>query len=641
MTTVLTPALDLATAAPVPSSLRGGWRRIVRRHPFAAIAAAYLLVLFVVAVAAPLVAPHDPGTQNLSAVLRGPGAEYWLGTDRLGRDVFSRLLFGARVTLVDVAVATSVFLAVGLPLGIVAGYRGGWLDRVVGRVADLVLAVPAIVVLLMIVAVFPGNDLATMVTLGVIGSPGLLRIVRGSTLALRGELYVTAARLSGLRTPAILRRHILPRLAGPIIVQLSLFAATALLAESGLSFLGLSRPETQGPSWGNMVAEASVAMARSPWLLVPTGAALMLTVMAFSLVGDAVRDATVGRSTMVPVAARRRSSRAASPPIEDTASVLSVRGLTVTLPTSHDPVTVVRDIGFDIRPGEAFGIVGESGCGKSITAKALLGLLPPGGAVTGGAVIFDGADVAGLDEKAMGRLRGSGIALISQDPMNSLDPTFTVASQLREVIRRHRGLNRRDADAHALELLRMVNLPDPADVLRRRAAELSGGMAQRVAIALALAGQPRLLIADEPTTALDVTVQAEILALLRGLQRRVGMAVLLITHDWGVLADMCDRAAVMYAGEIVETAPVEQLYAAPRHPYTKALVAANPHVAPLDAPLPAIPGSVPPPGAWPDGCHYRPRCPLATTECAGTIPLLVLPGGRATRCVHDEEVASA
>jgi peptide/nickel transport system permease protein len=628
----------------------GRLRRAAAKYRLATIATVYLAVLVTAAAAAPLVAPYDPEHQDLTQVLSGPGADHWLGADRLGRDVFSRLLYGGRVTLLDVAEATVVFLVLGIAPGVIAGYRGGWLDRVVVRFADLLLAVPAIVVLLMIVAVFPGNDLATMITLGVIGSPGLLRIVRGSTLAIRGELYVRAARLSGLRGGAILRRHILPRLAGPIIVQASLFCATALLAESGLSFLGLSRPETKGPSWGNMVAEASNAMSSSPWLLVPTGGALMLTVMAFGLVGDAARDSVTGRSS----APRLRNSRnkTSTPKMVSNDSevadevalttsgaeppTLSVRNLAVALP---GPVTILRGVTFDLGPGEAVGIVGESGCGKSITAKAILGLLPAGGAVTAGSARFDGADLTSLNQRALTRIRGAGIGLISQDPVNSLDPTFTVGSQLREVIRRHRPQSRRHATGRALELLRMVRLPDPPATLAAYPHELSGGMAQRVSIALALAAEPTVLIADEPTTALDVTVQAEILALLRDLRATLGMAILLITHDWGVLAEVCDRAVVMYAGEVVETATVEDLYTTPQHPYTRALLAANPHAATPDRPLPAIAGSVPPPTAWPAGCHFAPRCPLATSECTeSAIPLHNPAPGHTSRCIHVEKM---
>ena len=625
------------TAIAVPGTQLSGpatrWQAFWR-YPAACVAAVYLAALVVAAAAAGLVAPHDPGQQDLSRVLAGPSGTHWLGTDRLGRDVFSRLLFGARVTLLDVAVATVVFLAIGVPLGLAAGYRGGWLDRVVVRLADLVLAVPAIVVLLMVVAVFPGNDIATMIALGVIGCPMLLRIVRGSTLAIRDQLYVKAARLSGLGTPAILRRHVLPRTAGPIIVQTSLFCATALLAESGLSFLGLTRPETRGPSWGNMVGEASNVISQDSWLLVPTGGALMLTVIAFGLVGDAVRDATMGRAVSAAPLLRRRP-RQRLPDAEPTPAALSIRGLTVTIGGD----TVVRDVGFEIAPGEALAIVGESGCGKSITAKAILGLLPAGGEIAAGSIVFDGKDLTALREKELNRVRGAGIAFIAQDPAGSLDPTFTVGSQLREVIRRHRPQPRRQAYAEAARLLRLVRLPDPAGVLGRRPGELSGGMAQRVCIAMALAAEPMVLIADEPTTALDVTVQAEILALLRDLQRRLGMAVLLITHDWGVVADVCDRAVVMYAGEVIETATVDELCARPRHPYTTALLAANPHRAPTDRTLPSISGTVPHPGQWPTGCHFQPRCAFAESACAARpIPLIGAGPDHLSRCIRSEDL---
>jgi oligopeptide/dipeptide ABC transporter ATP-binding protein len=641
MTAIVTAPTDsLAGSRLGRPAARRRLRRTLITYPMAVIATTYLVALAVAAAAASLTAPDDPEQQDLSHVLAGPSGLHWLGTDRLGRDVFSRLLFGARVTLFDVAVATLVFLAIGVPLGVAAGYRGHLLDRTVVRFADLLLAVPGIVVLLMVVAVFPGNDAATMVALGVIGCPALVRIVRGATLAIRNELYVKAARLSGLGTPAILRRHVLPRVSGPIIVQTALFCATALLAESGLSFLGLTRPETRGPSWGNMVGEASTAMSQDPWLLVPTGGALMLTVMAFGLVGDAVRDMTMERgastASLVPHRPhRRRPDKPVEPPVAGAAPALSVRGLTVTI----GGTAVVRDVTFEVRAGEAVGIVGESGCGKSITARAVLGLLPAGGAVTAGSVVFDGTDLTVLGEKELNRVRGTGVAFISQDPASSLDPTFTIGSQLREIIRRHRPQSRRQAQSEAERLLGLVRLPDPAGVLRRRPAQLSGGMAQRVCIAMALAAKPKLLIADEPTTALDVTVQAEILALLRDLQHRLGMAVLLITHDWGVLADKCERAVVMYAGEVVETATVDELYSRPRHPYTAALLAANPHLARAGHPLPSIPGAVPKPGGWPTGCHFRARCPLAQQACAeGHVALARVASDHLSRCIRAEEL---
>jgi peptide/nickel transport system permease protein len=648
--TLISPAAT-APGHELPRNKRGGGRgralRELARRPLAMVAAAYLVVVVILAIGASWLAPDGPQQEDLDRVLSGPSAAHWLGTDRLGRDVLSRLMFGGRITLLGVAEAVVVFAGVGITLGLVAGFTGGWTDRLIARFGDLVLALPGIIVLLMVLSVFPGNELATMVALGLLSCPTLLRVVRASTLTIRGETYVKAARLSGLTSARIMGRHVLPRLAGPVIVQLSLFAAAAVLVQSALSFLGLSTPETQGPSWGNMVGEASNVISQDPWLLVPAGGVLVCTVMALGLLGDAMRDVTAARHLAPPLPHRRpiplgpRRGPAASGQTPAT-SLLSVRGLTIAFAAGGTDIPVIRDVSFDLAPGEALGIVGESGCGKTITTRALLGLLPAGGRVIAGAAIFDGADLAVMPERDFSQIRGNKIALISQEPMSGLDPSFTVGSQLTEVIRRHGAMSRGQARARAAELLAMVNLPEPREALSRYPHELSGGMAQRVSIALALAGNPRLLIADEPTTALDVTVQAEILALLRDLGGRLGMAIILVTHDWGVLADLCDRALVMYAGEVVELASVEDLYRSPRHPYTDGLLAANPHLAPVADTLPAIPGTVPPPSAWPAGCHFQPRCQYATDECgAGIIPMAEPAPGRLTRCIHADKVVTA
>jgi oligopeptide/dipeptide ABC transporter ATP-binding protein len=608
------------------------------------VAACYLVALAAAALIVPRLMAVDPEAQDLSHALSGPSAAHWLGTDRLGRDVLVRLLVGTPGTLADIVEAVVVFTVLGVGLGVLAGFLGRWTDRTISRFGDLVLALPGIIVLLMVLAVFPGNDFAAMIALGVLSCPILLRVVRAVTISTRNELFVRAARLSGLTTAQLIRRHILPWLAGPISVQVSLFAAAAVLAQAGLSFLGLARPETTGPSWGNMISEASNVISTDGWLLVPTGGIVALTVLALGLLGDAVRDVTVGRSargaawwTGLSDAPRPTCDAAGK---SGTTSLLSVRGLTIGFPGSG-ATTVVRDVDFDVRAGETVGIVGESGCGKTVTARALLGLLPGDGRVTAGSIRFDGTELAGLDERGLARLRGSRIGFVAQDPMNSLDPAFRVGSQLVEVIRRHRALSTRAAGQRALELLELVQFPEPGQIARRYPHELSGGMAQRVGIALALAGDPDLLIADEPTTALDVTVQAEILTLLRGLRSRLGMAIILVTHDWGVLADLCDRAVVMYAGEVVEQAGIEDLYRAPRHPYTQGLLAANPHRAPVGDTLPAIAGSVPPPSAWPDGCHFAPRCPYASAECrAEPVAVTVLGPDRLTRCLHADRLVT-
>ena len=284
--------------------------------------------------------------------------------------------------------------------------------------------------------------------------------------------------------------------------------------------------------------------------------------------------------------------------------------------------------------------MGESGCGKTITAMSILGLLPSTGRITAGRIMFDGSDLASFSERRLREVRGKHIGLISQDPMIALNPVYTIGWQLAEVLRAHHRLSRAASRRRAIELLARVQLTEPELVAERYAHELSGGMAQRVSIAAALAGDPKLLIADEPTTALDVTVQAEILDLLRELQDERRMAILLITHDGGVIADVCDRAVVMYAGQVVERADITALFQQPLHPYTDALLGSNPYFA-RGRRLPAIPGAVPEPGAWPAGCHFHPRCTYASAACHERSIELARPDPeRETRCIHYAELGA-
>jgi peptide/nickel transport system permease protein len=614
-------------------------RRLMRRK-LAAVCLGYLLLLVIVAIVAPIALPHVASEQagSLTAVRQGPSLHHLLGTDELGRDVLERLLVGTRVTLAGVADALLVILAIGVPLGLMAGYFGGPLDRAVMWLCDLLFGMPGIVVVLMVLSVFPYSMVAGMVAFGVLVAPAMIRVVRSSVLPVERELYIAAARAAGLSRRYIITRHVLPRVSGPIILQASVLAGLALIVQSGLCFLGLL-VKPPAPSWGGMVADGLNMIILQPWLIWPPGVAIAVTVLALGLLGDVSRDALT-ETWLVPVRRRRRRSRdlprAADDSDRETGSaLLSVRGLTVTFQSRGVETRVVDDVSFDIAPGETVGLVGESGCGKSATAMSILGLLSGTGRVQSGTILYRGRDLTALPERDLHRVRGRDIAVISQEPMVSFNPTLRIGWQLAEIVRHHYHVSRSSARARAIELLGQVRLPDPAAVAASYPHELSGGMTQRVAIARALAGGPSLIIADEPTTALDVTVQAEILALLQELQADRSMAILLITHDWGVVAEMCQRAVVLYAGQVVEQGPIIPLFQEPHHPYTEGLLAANPHGARPGQELSAIPGVVPHPGEWPPGCRFDGRCQYASAECSeATIPLEPTGTGREARCIH-------
>jgi peptide/nickel transport system permease protein len=617
-------------------------RNLVRQR-IATACIVYLIGLVVVAVVATKLFP-DVETQfagDLTAARQLPSLHHLLGTDSLGRDVLERLLVGTQVSLIGVLEGLSVALALGVPFGLAAGYFGGWLDRVVNWLAELSFSMPALIIILLVLSVFPPVLLTATVTLGILVAPAIMRVVRSATLPVRQELYIAAARVAGLSHAYILTRHVLPRIAGVVIVQASLLAATLLLVEQGLAYLGLLNT-APAPSWGGMVNEGIQAILLDPWLIWPPGGTIAVTVLAFALLGDSIRDATAQAwSTPIMRRAARRTRPTPTIPIvgSDRPQLLVVEGLTVSFPSERGAVRVVEDVTFEIQHGETVGLVGESGCGKTVTAMSILGLLPGTGQIECGRIMFEGRDLVPLAGRDLLRIRGKQVGLVSQEPMASLNPVFTIGWQLADMVHLHHGLSRRAARKRAIELLHDVHLPEAEIVAQRYPFELSGGMAQRVAIARALAGEPKLLIADEPTTALDVTVQSEILTLLRDLQHERKMAILLVTHDWGVVADLCDRVVVMYAGQVVERGSVGPIFRQPRHPYTQALMASNPYHAPAAKVLPTIPGDVPRPGAWDRGCHFRPRCGYATEECAaGPIALDVLSAGRETRCIHNDQL---
>jgi oligopeptide/dipeptide ABC transporter ATP-binding protein len=322
-----------------------------------------------------------------------------------------------------------------------------------------------------------------------------------------------------------------------------------------------------------------------------------------------------------------------------TEPLLRVRDLRTFFYSAGAVARAVDGVSFDVGSGESLGVVGESGCGKSVTALSILRLIRPPGRIEGGSqILFEGKDLLGLPEREMRKVRGNRIAMIFQEPMTALNPVFTVGDQIAEVARIHQGLSRKAARQRAIEMLETVGISSPTQRVDEYPHQLSGGMRQRIVIAMALVMRPALVIADEPTTALDVTIQAQILELLAGLQTQVGMSVLLITHDLGVVAETCSRVVVMYGGEIVEESPVGPLFDAPHHPYTEGLLGAMPRMGQAKDRLDTIPGTVPPPTAWPTGCRFRDRCKYAWERCEQEHPPLYQIGaGRVSRCHLAEE----
>ncbi len=614
------------------------------------LALGWLVLVTVAAIFAPWIAPYDPNAQNLANTNAGISASHWLGTDDLGRDVLSRLIYGARISMEITFETVIIALALALVIGLVAGFRGGRIDYLLMRGADAGLAFPPLILALAVVAVLGSGVNDVSLAFALVFAPGFARFIRGQTLAIKEEAFVEASTSIGTSPTRIVVTRILPNVLTGLAVGIAIALGAALLTSSGLSFLGLG-PPPPAASWGSMLEEAyNTALFTHPWSLVPSGLIIAVTVLAFNTLGDALRDTVSGTATkgrgrqaqrgLTAVTQPTEQARAAEAPEPDSAALLEVRGLCIEFDTETGPARVVDAASFDVGRGQIVGLVGESGCGKTVSSLAVLRLLSsPPARIVGGSIRFEGRELLDADFDELRRIRGGDIAMVFQDPLASLDPSFTIGSQLTEAMRLHEKLSRSAARARAVELLTSVNIPDPARRLSAYPHQLSGGMRQRVMIAMALSCRPRLLIADEPTTALDVTIQAQIVELLRELRESMDLSVLFVTHDLALISEMSDEIAVMYAGEVVEQAPTAELFARPRHPYTAALLAASPG-ARLAAGRPALlAGQVPQDGQFPAGCRFHPRCTFAEDACRDQpVALEVVSVGHQCRCRRSDEL---
>ncbi|MPY60145.1 dipeptide/oligopeptide/nickel ABC transporter permease/ATP-binding protein [Streptomyces spongiae] len=590
-------------AAPLPR--RSSLPRRLLRNPMAVVCLAVLALVVLASVCAPLLTSASPTRSSLNDAFAPMGGSHPLGADSVGRDILARLLYGGRVSLLGGAIAVAVALLIGVPSGLLAGYYRGRLDAVASWVASLVMAAPAIMVLLVAIAAIGPNTNAAMAVLGVILAPGVFRLVRASVTSVREELYVDAARVSGLGDARIVRRHILPVVQAPTIIQSAQMFGVAVVIQAGIEFLGLG--SAGQATWGAMLNDAFANLYTAPGLLVAPGLAIVVSVAALGLLANALRDALLESGYAVPGARARRekapkarkAARASTDPAADTGAddgdaLLTVRNLKVTYPSPGGESTVVDGVSLSVRRGEVVGLVGESGSGKSQTAFSVLGLLPPEARCEADRISFDGRDLRRLDRRSLNSLRGRRIAYVPQEPMSNLDPSFRIGTQLADPVRLHLGISAKEARERALALLERVGIAEPERVHDSYPHQISGGMAQRVLIAGAVSCDPDLLIADEPTTALDVTVQAEVLDLLRELQQERQMGLVLVTHNFGVVADICDRVLVMQTGRVVESAPVRRLFTDPQHPYTRMLLASTLEDAPPRTPLPDIPPTAAP-----------------------------------------------
>ncbi len=595
------------------------------------VALVLLLAVVLVSVLAPVLAPYDP--LAIGTARQAPDALHMFGTDDKGRDILSRILYGGRISLVIGFGSVLFALVTGSIVGALAAVTRKWVSEVIMRVLDVIMSVPGIALAAVLVTILGKSVPAIIFSIGFMYMPQIARIVRANIVSEYGEDYVRAVIVSGARAPWILMKHVLRNCAAPIMVFTVTLVADAIIFEASLTFLsaGIAEPT---PTWGNILADARAGVLSGRWwqALYP-GIAIMLTCLALNILSEGITDA-MASAPNAPVSAENSESRreadllVADPvraykqqaaslagrlsalrevelartdrraPDYSVQPLLEVKNLSIGFPR-HGDVNVVDNVSFDVRPGQCMALVGESGCGKSITTKTIMNLLPDTARITG-EVIYKGTDLLKLTSEEHRKLLGTEIAMVYQDSLSALNPSMLISAQMKQ-------LTSRGGTRSAEELLELVGL-DPKRTLESYPHELSGGQCQRVIIAMALTRDPSLVICDEPTTALDVTVQKQVIKLLNDLQKKLGFAMIFVSHDLALVAEVASEITVMYAGQVVETAPTKELLTNPIHEYTQGLLGSVLSIEAHDGSrLHQVPGSVPSPADFPSGDRFAPR----------------------------------
>ncbi|MFJ4170262.1 dipeptide/oligopeptide/nickel ABC transporter permease/ATP-binding protein [Paenarthrobacter sp. NPDC089714] len=638
--------------------------------PLRAFAFLALLVLIVIALIGPSIWGAAGDTPNPTALNAPPGGDHIAGTDALGRDVLARVMAAGQISLVMALCATAIGVVLGTLLGALPVVLGRRAQRFLASVLSTWMAFPVLLVALFITILMGPGVVTAVIAMGLTMTPSFGRFMQTLAAEIESADYVVSGRMLGISRGRLFRRYVLPNISEPVMVYVTISIGNALLAMSALSFLGLG---VQAPNydWGRMLGDALPNVYTSPWAALVPGIAIVFAGITFGLAGEALASLSRNRGgsarpprgvpapqnpsvTDTPDSTRKGTGNEARRRDSDTdvrlvpgrslddEPLLTVRHLSVHYPTTDGWVSPVRDISLTINRGEIVGVVGESGSGKSVTSMAINRLISDPGQVQARQLSFDGIDLLGIKDKDLRTKLGTRIATIFQDPMTYLNPALRIGTQLTEVLEGRS--TRAQARERAIAGLKELRMTKPGERLNQFPSELSGGMRQRVLIAMAQIADADLIIADEPTTALDMTVQHHVLAAIRKRCRESGSSALVVSHDIGVLVELCTRLVVMYAGRVVEEISVEQLLKeGPAHPYTEALLASLPTLeTPVDKPLATLPGQPPHPGETFSGCAVAPRCPFATDECRMVLPQLELvrPGTRAA-CFHPRSLETA